>query len=578
MYDLFIDPPAPLVPRHRRLEVVRAHASRTAASTRRSTSRARARRSARSSTDGVEAIAISPPARVPESRPRARAGGARRRDGARRVRVALLGGRAGDPRVRADVDDGRQRLRDAADGALPRGPRAEDPGARRARRALHHAVLGRHRDAGRRPSACRSGSSSRAPPRARSPPRAGARQAAEPRMLSFDMGGTTAKACVIDGGEPLVAREFEVARADRFKKGSGLPIRVPVIEMIEIGAGGGSIARIDRLGLLKVGPDSAGADPGPACYALGGQRAHRHRRGPRARLPRSRVLPRRPHAARRRRGEARDRGARGAAAGSRARRGGVGHSPRRQREHGRGRAHPRHRARQGPARVSAVRVRRRGPGARVAGRARCSRCRACWCRSAPGAMSAYGLLAAPLAFDFVRTAPAAAGRARTGTAINRAVRRDGGRGPRDPPRSGVADADMRVRRERRDALRRPGPRGGGRGAGGRARRARASPPSPPASRPRTARSTAGTPLGVAIEALNWRVVVSGPRAELAMRRPRPARAGRPRGRRDQGRARQAYFPEAGGYVDTPVYDRYALAAGRPRSTGPPSSRSASRPR
>src|SRR5213083_2013681 len=93
----------------------------------------------------------------------------------------------------------------------------------------------------------------------------------EPRLLSFDMGGTTAKACVIDDGVPLVGREFEVARADRFKKGSGLPIRVPVIEMIEIGAGGGSIARVDRLGLLKVGPDSAGADPGPACYNLGGR-------------------------------------------------------------------------------------------------------------------------------------------------------------------------------------------------------------------------------------------------------------------------------------------------------------------
>src|SRR5262249_39548393 len=85
------------------------------------------------------------------------------------------------------------------------------------------------------------------------------------------MGGTTAKACVIDGGAPLLAREFEVARADRFKKGSGLPIRVPVVELIEIGAGGGSIARGDGMGLLKVGPDSAGADPGPACYARGGQ-------------------------------------------------------------------------------------------------------------------------------------------------------------------------------------------------------------------------------------------------------------------------------------------------------------------
>ncbi len=98
-----------------------------------------------------------------------------------------------------------------------------------------------------------------------------ARDRGESRLLSFDMGGTTAKACVIDDGAPLVAREFEVARADRFKKGSGMPVRVPVIEMIEIGAGGGSISRVDRMGLLKVGPDSAGADPGPACYNLGGR-------------------------------------------------------------------------------------------------------------------------------------------------------------------------------------------------------------------------------------------------------------------------------------------------------------------
>ncbi len=89
-------------------------------------------------------------------------------------------------------------------------------------------------------------------------------------LLSFDMGGTTAKFCVIDQGQPLIAYEFEVDRRYRFKKGSGLPIKVPVIEMIEIGAGGGSIARIDPLGLLKVGPESAGAEPGPVCYGRGG--------------------------------------------------------------------------------------------------------------------------------------------------------------------------------------------------------------------------------------------------------------------------------------------------------------------
>ncbi len=87
-------------------------------------------------------------------------------------------------------------------------------------------------------------------------------------LISFDMGGTTAKICVIDQGEPLIAHEFEVDRIYRFKKGSGLPIKLPVIELIEIGTGGGSIARVDALGLLKVGPDSAGADPGPVCYGL----------------------------------------------------------------------------------------------------------------------------------------------------------------------------------------------------------------------------------------------------------------------------------------------------------------------
>lgn len=89
-------------------------------------------------------------------------------------------------------------------------------------------------------------------------------------LMAFDMGGTTAKLCVIEDGKPLTSTEFEVDRKYRFKKGSGLPVKVPVVELIEIGAGGGSIARVDSLGLLKVGPDSAGADPGPACYGRAG--------------------------------------------------------------------------------------------------------------------------------------------------------------------------------------------------------------------------------------------------------------------------------------------------------------------
>jgi N-methylhydantoinase A len=90
-----------------------------------------------------------------------------------------------------------------------------------------------------------------------------------PDLVSFDMGGTTAKFCVISDGQPHIAHEFEFDRIYRFRQGSGLPATIPVIEMVEIGAGGGSIARVNSLGLLKVGPDSAGADPGPICYGRG---------------------------------------------------------------------------------------------------------------------------------------------------------------------------------------------------------------------------------------------------------------------------------------------------------------------
>ena len=93
------------------------------------------------------------------------------------------------------------------------------------------------------------------------------------RVLSLDMGGTTAKICLIDDGAPQQSRAFEVDRSYRFRKGSGLPVRIPVIEMVEIGAGGGSIASVDRLGRIQVGPHSAGSEPGPACYGRGGEKA-----------------------------------------------------------------------------------------------------------------------------------------------------------------------------------------------------------------------------------------------------------------------------------------------------------------
>jgi N-methylhydantoinase A len=97
-----------------------------------------------------------------------------------------------------------------------------------------------------------------------------ARQCGLENVLSFDMGGTTAKICLIDHYRPQTARSFEIARVGRFRKGSGLPLRIPVIEMVEIGAGGGSLASVDSMGRIAVGPESAGADPGPACYGLGG--------------------------------------------------------------------------------------------------------------------------------------------------------------------------------------------------------------------------------------------------------------------------------------------------------------------
>lgn len=92
------------------------------------------------------------------------------------------------------------------------------------------------------------------------------------KVLSFDMGGTTAKICLIKNQTPKTARVFEVARTYRFKKGSGMPISIPVIDMVEIGAGGGSLAHVDSLRQIRVGPESAGSEPGPACYGRGGDR------------------------------------------------------------------------------------------------------------------------------------------------------------------------------------------------------------------------------------------------------------------------------------------------------------------
>ena len=93
-----------------------------------------------------------------------------------------------------------------------------------------------------------------------------------PRALSFDMGGTTAKAAIVRDGRPRLTRSYEVARLARFMPGSGLPVTASAVDLIEIGAGGGSNAAVDELGLVTVGPQSAGSEPGPACYGCGGIR------------------------------------------------------------------------------------------------------------------------------------------------------------------------------------------------------------------------------------------------------------------------------------------------------------------
>src|SRR5215475_4084457 len=269
MYDLFIDPPAPLVPRHLRLEVEeRLNAD---GSVRRPLDVASARAAIdRLLAEGVEAVAISllhayrnpvheealarlfaemapgmPVACSSEVVPEIREY-ERTSTTAANVYVMPLMARYLDDLERKIADMG---VRGGFYIMLSSGGIATPATAKRVPVRL-----------------VESGPAAGALAAARA-----ARMSGEDRLLSFDMGGTTAKACVIDRGEPLLAREFEVARADRFKKGSGLPIRVPVIELIEIGAGGGSMARLDRMNLLKVGPDSAGADPGPACYALGGR-------------------------------------------------------------------------------------------------------------------------------------------------------------------------------------------------------------------------------------------------------------------------------------------------------------------
>jgi len=384
-----------------------------------------------------------------------------------------------------------------------------------------------------------------------------ARELGEPRLLSFDMGGTTAKACVIDKGEPLLAREFEVARADRFKKGSGLPVRVPCIEMIEIGAGGGSLARMDRLGLLKVGPDSAGADPGPACYASGGQvptvtdadlllgyldpgfflggRMRLDVEAARRAVEEKVAWPMGLTTTEAAWGIHRVVNENMAAA---ARVHGI--------ERGKDlRAYPLF-AFGGAGPVHAWQVGRILKVPRVL------------VPFGAGAMSAYGLLAAPLAFDFVRTATQRL-EAADWVQINGLFTEMEEEGRAVLRRAEVEATDITIRRTAEMRYT------------GQGHEVEVEVPAGTLSVASLATITANfeaayralysrTPLGVPIEALNFRVVASGPVPEISVSGPK---SGAPPARISLApkSTRKAYFPEARGYVDTPVYDRYALPPG-----------------
>ena len=382
-----------------------------------------------------------------------------------------------------------------------------------------------------------------------------ARERGDLRLLSFDMGGTTAKACVIDGGVPLVAREFEVARADRFKKGSGLPIRVPVIEMIEIGAGGGSLARVDRMGLLKVGPESAGADPGPACYNLGGRQPTvtdadlllgyldaEFFLGGRMRLDRA--------AAERAVTEhvAQPLGLDPTAAAWGIHRVVNENMAAAARIHGieRGRdlrAYPLF-AFGGAGPVHCWQVARILKVPRIL------------LPFGAGAMSAWGLLAAPLAFDFVRTLRVPLDAA-DWDALNVLFVEMEDEGRELLVRAGIARDAARLSRvaEMRyigqgHEVEAPIPAG---------RLSAASVPAITGSFEEAYRALYHRlPQGVPIEALNWRVTVSGPPPRLSF----GGVGGAARPVADALKTtRRAWFAEVSGWVDTPVYDRYALGPG-----------------
>ena len=377
-------------------------------------------------------------------------------------------------------------------------------------------------------------------------------------LLSFDMGGTTAKLCAVEGGRPLKAHDFEVDRVYRFRKGSGLPVKIPVIDMIEIGAGGGSIARVDALGLLKVGPESSGAEPGPACYGrggaeptvtdadlvlgyldakyfLGGQMELDVDAARRALL---RVAERLKLTIEQVAWGIHQIVAENMANAARTHLGERGKDPRRMPLYAFGGAGPVHGYRVAeilhlPALISPF-------GA--------------------GVGSTFGLLAAPLAFDFVRSAYSRLD-GMDWTAVNKLLDEMAAEGRSVLESSGLSPseisyertADMRyVGQGHEVSVPLPS------GPLGESHRSKIQNSFETVYRSLYGRKGPDVPL----EVVNWRLVAAGPNPAIDFRLPQKANGGGAlKGNR------RAYFPERDGYVETPVYDRYALAPGA-TFTGP----------
>lgn len=378
-------------------------------------------------------------------------------------------------------------------------------------------------------------------------------RAGYPDLLSFDMGGTTAKLCAIEHGSPLKVHEFEVDRVYRFRRGSGLPMKIPVIDMMEIGAGGGSIADVSALGLLRVGPESAGADPGPACYGRGGRQptvtdadlilgylnpqyflgGHMPLDVEAARHALSELATRLDLTIEQAAWGIHQIVNENMANAARAHLNERGKDPRRMPLYAFGGAGPVHAYRLAEILHLPVIISPLGAGVG----------------------STFGLLAAPLAFDFVRSAYGRLDRLDWGLA-NAALDEMADEGRALLEHSGLPAAEISYHRsaEMRYAgqgheVSVPVPDG---------LLSERHLPQVTADFERVYQALYGrTGPNVPLEVVNWRVVASGPKPPIAFRLPMPP-AGRDAAIRG---TRMAYFPEDGRFIETTVYDRYALAPG-----------------